>query len=69
MSYLDNEDLLHEIQFGSRSSGHPSREDEFEDINRLLPTAEYIESLTLNRHRSSKLAAAELFEEAYGNGT
>ena len=45
MSYLNNEDLLHEIQFGGRSGGHPSREDEFEDINRLFPTIEYVESL------------------------
>ena len=61
MSYLNNEELLlPEIQFGGRSSGHPSREDEFEDINILLPAAEYIESLNPERHRKEKLAAEVL---------
>ena len=70
MSYLNDEDLLlPEIQFGGRSGGHPSREDEFEDINRLLSIVEYIESSQLNKHRGADLAAKALFEEAYGNGT
>lgn len=58
--YLDNDLLLPEIHYGRRSVGHPSREDEYEDVDRLLPTAEYIESLNPEKHRRDKLAAEVL---------
>ena len=57
---IDSDLLLPEIWQGRRKVGHPSREDEYEDINRLLPTAEYIESLSPERHRRDKLAAEVL---------
>lgn len=60
MKYLDNDLLLPEILYGRSKVGHPSREDEYEDINRLLPTAEYIESLSPEKRRRDKLAAEVL---------
>lgn len=60
MKYLDNDLLLPEIHYGRSKVGHPSRKDEYEDINRLLPTAEYIESLSPDRYRRDKLAAEVL---------
>ena len=54
MKYLDNDLLLPEMHYGSRKVWLPSREDEYEDINSLLPTAEYIESLSTERHRNNE---------------
>lgn len=54
---IDSDLLLPEICHGRRRIGHPSREDDYEDINRLLPTTEYIESLSHEKHRKAKLAA------------
>ena len=57
-----NRDLLMpEIQCDRRTGKHPSREDYYDndvDINRILPTAEYIESLSPEKQRKLKLAAA-----------
>lgn len=55
--------LLPELRYGRRTGGHPSREDDYgyeNDINRLLPTAEYIESLNPEKQRKLKLAAEML---------
>ena len=61
----DNIFIMPEIQYGRRTGGHPSREDYYDydndiDINRLLPTAEYIESLNPEKQRKLKLAAEVL---------
>ena len=60
---IDNDLLLPEIRFGRHRAGHPSREDDYDydnDINRIFPTAEYIESLSPEKHRRDKLAAEVL---------
>lgn len=54
---IDSDLLLPEIWQGRRKVGHPSREDDYEDINRLLPTAEYIDSLNPVKQAKLRLAA------------
>ena len=54
---IDSDLVMPELQYSCRKIGHPSREDEYEDINRLLPTAEYINSLNPVKQAKLRLAA------------
>ena len=54
---IDNELTMPDLCYRGRRVGHPSREDDYEDINRLLPTAEYINSLNPVKQAKLRLAA------------
>ena len=56
-----NEDfLLPDLCYGRRRVGHPSREDYYDydnDINRIFPTAEYIDSINPEKQTKLRIAA------------